>query len=93
MNSSPECLLTLNGGSSSIKFAVYIRNESPERGLYGRIERIGLLGTTLTFTYPVTNKPASCLAAGADHASAVKFLVDWLENRCIGNQFGYARFT
>jgi acetate kinase len=35
------CVLTINGGSSSLKFAVYAAGGSPKRVLSGRIERVG----------------------------------------------------
>jgi len=35
-------ILTINGGSSSIKFALYRDGEPLKRGLYGKIDRIGL---------------------------------------------------
>jgi len=47
----PFSVLTMNGGSSSIKFALYQVGEPLERGLYGKLDRIGLSGTNLTFAY------------------------------------------
>lgn len=41
-------ILTLNGGSSSIKFALFGPGASPDRLLAGSIDRIGLAETTLT---------------------------------------------
>jgi acetate kinase len=40
-------LLTLNAGSSSIKFAVFDRAKPPRRTLSGAVDRIGLDGSTL----------------------------------------------
>ena len=37
-------VLTINGGSSSIKFALYQMGESLEKSFYGSIDRIGLPG-------------------------------------------------
>ena len=45
-------ILTINGGSSSIKFALYEAVKPLKRGLYGTVDRIGLSGTNLTFTEP-----------------------------------------
>ena len=42
MKSTNPCILTINGGSSSIKFALYQVGEPLKRGLYGTIDRIGL---------------------------------------------------
>ena len=43
MKSQETCILTVNGGSSSIKFALFEAGDSLRRILEGRIERIGLL--------------------------------------------------
>ena len=42
-------ILTINGGSSSIKFALYQTGEQLKRILHGEIDRIGLHGTNLDF--------------------------------------------
>ena len=44
-----QSILTINGGSSSIKFALYAAVKPLKRGLYGTVDRIGLTGTNLTF--------------------------------------------
>jgi acetate kinase len=50
-----------------------------ERGLHGKVDRIGLSGTNLT-SHNADGKPqASCSLAAADHKSAASFLMDWLE--------------
>ncbi|MEO8224235.1 MAG: acetate/propionate family kinase [Gammaproteobacteria bacterium] len=73
-------ILTINGGSSSIKFALYRTGASLERRTYGSIDRIGLSGTTLTFSDP-DKKQQIRKVGGADHPSASRFLLDWLEER------------
>ena len=40
---------TINGGSLSIKFVLYEAGKTPERWLYGTVDRIGLSGTNLPF--------------------------------------------
>ena len=42
-------ILTINGGSSSIKFALYSCNGALSRGLHGSIDRIRLSGSTLAY--------------------------------------------
>ena len=74
-------ILTINGGSSSIKFALYQAGEGLERGLYGKIDRIGLSGTNLTFNDSATNHQDSRHLAISDHKSAANFLIDWLEEQ------------
>jgi acetate kinase len=71
-------LLTINGGSSSIKFALYQNGEVLERGLYGKVDRIGLSGTNLTFHDPTGNRQDSHSIATSDPKSAANFLIDWL---------------
>ena len=74
-------VLTINGGSSSIKFALYQVGEPLKQGLHGRVDRIALSGTNLTFTDP-DGKPQPSLALTAtDHKSAANSLIDWLEKR------------
>jgi acetate kinase len=72
-------ILTINGGSSSIKFALYQIGEPLKRGLHGKVDRIGLEGTNLTFEDPAGNRRDSCGLAASDHKSAAHSLIDWLE--------------
>ena len=74
-------ILTINGGSSSIKFALYQTGESPKRGLYGKVDRIGLSGTNLTFADPAKGQQESRKLAASDHKSAASLLIDWLEEQ------------
>lgn len=74
-------ILTINGGSSSIRFALYQVGEALERRLYGKIDRIGLSRTSLTFNDPATNQQSSRSLAASDHKSAANFLIDWLEEQ------------
>ena len=77
----PHLILTINGGSSSIKFALFEAGDSLRRILEGGIERIGLPEVALrvkglkkadNFSRPVT---------AADHTSAVGALMAWIEER------------
>jgi acetate kinase len=74
-------VLTINGGSSSIKFALYDAVKPLQRGLYGKIDRIGLSGTNLTFTEPTKKRPQRRKLAAADHKSAANALIDWFEKQ------------
>jgi acetate kinase len=74
-------ILTINGGSSSIKFALFEAGHALRRILAGRIERIGLpqaafvvkgLNQADNFTRSVTV---------ANHTTAVEVLMDWIEDR------------
>ncbi|HWQ89918.1 MAG TPA: acetate/propionate family kinase [Desulfitobacteriaceae bacterium] len=71
-------ILTLNGGSSSIKFALYQVGEPLKRMNYGKIDRIGLSGTNLICSDSSGNQQESYTIAASDHRSVVNFLIDWL---------------
>ncbi len=74
-------LLTLNGGSSSLKFAIFRAGKPPTRLSSGQIERIGLPGSVLTATDPSTGKTERRAVDAPDHASCVPILVALLEER------------
>jgi acetate kinase len=78
MDAAPS-ILTINGGSSSVRFALFEECETPRRSSDGRLDRIGLGGTNLTFRlFP--GKPRDSRAVDSvDRGSAVPFLLDWLE--------------
>ena len=74
-------ILTLNGGSSSIRFALYEESDPLRRQLYGKVDRIGLSGTNLS-ARDATGKPQERRTIETDdHRSAVIFLLDWLETQ------------
>jgi len=74
-------ILTINGGSSSIKFALYQTGEPLTRSLYGKVDRIGLPNTNLTFNDPTGNQQGSRSFAASDHRSAANSLIAWLEEQ------------
>jgi len=73
------CVLTINGGSSSIRFAVYEAGKTPWKRLDGKIDRIGLSGTSLIVNESAGKPQVPRRLAAADHSTAVGFLLDWLE--------------
>src|SRR5665811_1001050 len=79
MKSALPCILTINGGSSSIRFAVYEAGKAPRRRFDGKIDRIGLSGTNLIVNDPAGKPQVPRRLAAADHRTAVNFLLDWLE--------------
>jgi acetate kinase len=76
----PCRLLTINGGSSSIRFALFDGGE-PLRLLDGKVDRIGLSGTNLTFKDATGQSQDGHTIDISDCHSAVEFLLDWLEKR------------
>ena len=79
MNSAGIGILTINSGSSSIRFAVYEAGEPPRRRLDGKIDRIGLNGTNLTVNDPAVKPQVPRRLGAADHRKAAGFLMDWLQ--------------
>jgi acetate kinase len=75
------CILTINGGSSSIKFALFEAGDPLRRILAGSIERIGL--REATFVVKGLNKADNFTRAvtAANHTAAVGVLMDWIEER------------
>ncbi len=73
------CILAINGGSSSIRFAVYEAGETPRLLLGGKIDRVGMSGTNLTVTDQEHGKSTLLLPETTGHAAAADFLLDWLE--------------
>jgi acetate kinase len=74
-------VLTINGGSSSIRFALFRAAERPQRRLHGKVDRIGQPGTTLTFSESAAGPAGSRPIEGTGHGSAVRVLIDWLEEQ------------
>jgi len=80
-NREPSSFLAINGGSSSIRFALYGEGEPLRLLLNGKVDRIGLSGTNLTFKNSTGQSQDSRTVDPADHSSAVSFLLDWLETQ------------
>jgi acetate kinase len=73
-----QSVLTINGGSSSIKFALFQTGEPLQKTLYGKIDRIGSPGTDLTCNGSGGSRHENLGSAASDHRSAANILVDWL---------------
>jgi acetate kinase len=80
-NRESYSLLAINGGSSSIRFALYDEGEPLRLLLDGKVDRIGLSGTNLTFKDSTGQSQVSRTIDPADHRSAAAFLLDWLETQ------------
>jgi len=77
----PTQILTINGGSSSIRFAIYNAVKPLKHGLHGKVDRIGLSGTNLTFHNANGEPQPSQPLIANDHKSAANSLLDWLETQ------------
>ena len=89
-------ILAVNGGSSSIKFSLYEsgRGQLPAKWLSGKIDRIGLPGSKLTYTdnrkqSEAIKAPTVAQEAGRGELpvdaktprEAAAFLLEWLEKQ------------
>ena len=72
-------VLTINGGSSSIKFALYEPGAGSRPLLSGAVDRIGLPGPTLSVRGAGDQKATGQSVDAPDHASAGRQLIDWLD--------------
>ena len=75
-------ILTINGGSSSIKFALFEAGDSLRRILEGGIEGIGLPEATLRVKGLNQADNFSRSVRAPDHTVAVGALMDWIEESC-----------
>ena len=77
----PIRILTINGGSSSIKFALFEADGSLWRILEGRIERIGLPEATFTLKGLDKAENFSREVTAPNHMAATAVLMDWVQER------------
>jgi acetate kinase len=73
-----SCILTINGGSSSLKFAVFAAAVRPERLVSGRFERIGMPGSRLIMADADGRHEEDSAVEVPDQAAAVRLLIELL---------------
>ncbi len=78
-------ILTINGGSSSIKFAMFEAGGSLRRILEGGIDRIGQPKATFRVKGETPAGNFSRLVTAPDHTVAVGALMDWIAERSGGD--------
>ena len=81
MKPAIPCILTINGGSSSIKFALFEGGDTLRRLIEGVIERIGFPEASLRVKGLNPADNFSRPVAAQDHAAAVSVLMDWVVER------------
>ncbi|MGI0526687.1 acetate/propionate family kinase [Rhizobium giardinii] len=74
-------VLTINSGSSSIRFALFAMAESPIRRLHGKMDRVGQHDTNLTFNDLASGEYESHAIGELEHGLAADVLLDWLDKR------------
>lgn len=86
-------ILTINGGSSSIRFAMYEMTENPTKIVSGQIKRIGLHSPLFSVTKNKSDDKNQIKLDAKDFNEAADFLVDWLKKQksfdrvsCIGHR-------
>jgi acetate kinase len=78
MKKAEKTILTINAGSSSIKFALY-DSEKPLTLLFsGQMERVGSKNSILSYVDGITNKGNSVSLDTSEPNMAANILIDWL---------------
>ena len=72
-------ILTINGGSSSLKFALFDRGEPPARLLSGRVDRIGLEDARWIMARAGEGGKEEHRVDAPNQEAAVRLVIDWLE--------------
>ena len=78
MKPAVPLILTINGGSSSIKFALFEAGDTLRRLAKGEISRIGLPRAALAVQHVTAHDGVSRLVEAPNHAAAANVLMDWL---------------
>ncbi|MGK2864525.1 MAG: acetate/propionate family kinase [Chitinophagaceae bacterium] len=93
MNSVNANILVINGGSSSIKFALYSMDEKLNNILSGKIKRIGLDNPEFTVTHNLTKEKSEIIIDATNFKEAAELLIERLkeqkyfeETDCIGHR-------
>ncbi len=86
MSTNVKLVLAVNGGSSSIKFALFEAGPELKAIFRGCVDGVGKETGTLTVKGLVAGDNFSRALAAADHGMAVKGLMDWLQVRMKGGQ-------
>ena len=79
--SEDASILTINGGSSSIKFSLYKIEDPLKRMFVGQIENIGTPKAKLSFNDSATEQKKCLSIKAKDHNEASGHLIDWLEKQ------------
>ncbi len=85
-NSGAKCILTVNGGSSSIKFALFEGGGALRCISKGAIQRIGLADETFSASGANPADNFSRQVAAHNHTQAVGMLMDWVAERVQGGE-------
>lgn len=81
MKIDKTCILIINGGSSTIRFALYAADNTITRLFHGKIDRIGLKDSTLTYNFEADNQKETIRVLASDNKMAATYLINWLEKQ------------
>jgi len=79
-------VLTINGGSSSIKFALFTTGGSLRRQVKGKLERIGMSASMLVTEGPRREDNVTRAVSAPDHGKAAALILDWLDANLGGDE-------
>ena len=92
MKNENSNILVINGGSSSIKFALYSMDENPTKIFSGQLKSIGLSGPEFIVTNNSQEKSEIVIDA-TNFKEAAEALIEWLKKQkdfeqviCIGHR-------
>jgi acetate kinase len=80
---APSRILTINGGSSSLKFALFDQANQSVRLFSGRVDRIGLKDARWIIVQKGVGREENCGVEAPNQQAAVRLLIEWLE-RALG---------
>lgn len=78
---SSPFILTINGGSSSIKFALFRAGDFSVPVTRGMVDRIGLPNSEMLITDAATQQLSRRAVLAPDHRTCVGFITEWLERQ------------
>jgi acetate kinase len=81
MKKDKPYLLIINGGSSTIRFALYTADNTITHLFHGKIDRIGLAGSTINYNIESENKKQTLPVHASNNKMASTYLLNWLEKQ------------
>ena len=81
MDINKDCILTINGGSPSIKFGLFEMSDTLVELFCGEIENIGTDHAKFNFSNISINEKTITSIKATDHNEAAIMLIDWLEKQ------------
>jgi acetate kinase len=77
-----SCILTINGGSSSLKFAAFPTSDFSRRICSGRVERVGVTGSRLITASTGGRQSADVQVEAPDQAAAAALVIEQIARFC-----------